>query len=65
MDKVKVGVVGVGHLGRFHTLNYAQIQGAELVGVTDIDQEKARRVASEGQCEAFDNIKSLLKEWML
>ena len=61
MDKVKVGVVGVGHLGRFHTLNYAQIQGAELVGVTDIDQEKARRVASEGQCEAFDNIKSLLK----
>ena len=59
MDKVKVGVVGVGHLGRFHTLNYTKIQEVELVGVTDIDQEKARRVASEGQCEAFENIESL------
>jgi len=61
LDRVKVGVVGSGHLGRFHTLNYAQIQEVELVGVTDIDQEKARRLALEGQCEAFENMESLLE----
>jgi predicted dehydrogenase len=61
LEKIKVGVVGTGHLGRFHTLNYAQIPDAELVGVTDLDFDKAQRVASEGRCEAFKDIDALLE----
>lgn len=60
LKKVNVGVVGAGHLGRFHTLNYARIPEVELVGVTDIDMEKARSLASEVQCEAIENLDDLL-----
>lgn len=60
LHKIRVGVIGVGHLGRFHTLNYAQIPELELVGVTDLDTEKAAHVAEEGRCEAFGEIDALL-----
>jgi predicted dehydrogenase len=35
---LKVGVIGVGHLGRHHARIYAAHAGAELIGVSDSDQ---------------------------
>jgi len=55
LDKVSVGVIGTGHLGRFHALNYAQIPEAELIGVSDSDPEKAGKVAREARCRVFEN----------
>ena len=57
---MKVGVIGIGHLGRYHTLKYAQIPEVDLVGVTDVDKKRAHEVASECWCKPFDNIDSLL-----
>ncbi|MBN1895690.1 Gfo/Idh/MocA family oxidoreductase [bacterium] len=62
MDKVSVGVIGTGHLGRFHALNYAQIPGVELVGVTDSDPEKAGKVAQEARCRVFANMDDMLAQ---
>ncbi|MBI5491486.1 MAG: Gfo/Idh/MocA family oxidoreductase [Deltaproteobacteria bacterium] len=44
--KIRVGVVGVGYLGKLHAEKYAKIPEAELVGVTDIDHARAREIAS-------------------
>ena len=41
-DKLRVGVVGVGYLGRFHALIYSRMQNVELAGVNDVDLEQAR-----------------------
>ena len=57
-----MGVIGVGHLGRFHALNYRQIEDAELVGVTDSNFSRASEIAQECQCTPFQNIESLLNE---
>ena len=46
-DKVRVGVVGVGYLGRFHALIYSRMAGVELVGVVDADAGRASAVAAE------------------
>ncbi|MBN2104442.1 Gfo/Idh/MocA family oxidoreductase [bacterium] len=62
MKKVKIGVIGVGHLGRFHTLNYRNIPNAELVGVSDTNPERAKEIAHECQCRAFPDVIGLLKE---
>ena len=62
MEKVRVGVVGVGHLGRFHAQNYAQIAAADLIGVYDVDSETAQRVASEFGCDSFSDQGELLKQ---
>lgn len=62
MDKVRVGVVGVGHLGDHHARIFSQIPDAFLVGLNDIDQEKGRRVAHKYATRYFKKLDDLLKE---
>ena len=45
MEAVRVGVVGVGHLGMHHARVYTEILGAQLVGVVDINDERAHTIA--------------------
>ncbi|MBK5939289.1 Gfo/Idh/MocA family protein [Halochromatium roseum] len=52
---LKVGVVGVGYLGRFHALIYSRLAQVELVGVCDTDPERAASVAAEASCAALDD----------
>ena len=41
-----VGVVGVGSMGRHHVRVYDGLESANLVGVHDADEERARRIAT-------------------
>jgi predicted dehydrogenase len=45
--EVPVGVIGVGALGRHHARHLVDIPGARLVGVCDLDGDRARAVAEE------------------
>lgn len=60
MERVPVGVVGVGHLGRHHARLYAADPGAELVAVVDRDLDRARAIAGEYGCEAYDDPAALV-----
>ena len=62
LNRIKVGVIGVGYLGRFHALNYAQIPEVELVGVTDLDSGRAQGVAQEAHCEVYPDPSTLLRD---
>ena len=42
----RVAVVGAGHLGRHHARLYAAMPHAELVGVADVDPDRAQSVAA-------------------
>ncbi len=42
--KLRVGVVGVGYLGKFHAEKYARMENAELVGVVDTDKNRADEI---------------------
>lgn len=55
-----VGVIGVGHLGRFHAQKYKLNRRAELVGVFDRDPERAAQVAAELATRVFPDAASLL-----
>ena len=44
-NPVRAAVVGVGYLGAFHAEKYASLPGVELVGVIDVDRERAAAVA--------------------
>jgi predicted dehydrogenase len=46
-SKIRVGVVGVGYLGKFHAEKYAGSDKAELVAVVDIDRERAEQVGKD------------------
>ena len=45
--RVRAAVVGAGHMGQYHTLVYAELWDVDLVGVVDIDFERARQVAGQ------------------
>ena len=41
---LKVGIFGVGHLGKFHLNNWKEIEGIKLVGFYDPSDENAIEV---------------------
>ncbi|HOZ48570.1 MAG TPA: Gfo/Idh/MocA family oxidoreductase [Candidatus Hydrogenedentes bacterium] len=43
--KTRIGVIGVGQIGKHHIENYRQIEDAEVVAIADIDEAEARRVS--------------------
>jgi len=47
MEKVKVAVIGVGHLGRFHAFKFAELEEAELVALVDVNENQLKKVAHE------------------
>lgn len=62
MDKIKVGVVGLGHLGQHHLRVYSELPEAFLVGVYDIDIAKAKKKAEQFHTKHFENLEDLLKD---
>lgn len=59
---LKVGVVGVGYLGRFHAEKYAALPETRLVGVSDLAWERARDVARALGTEAFAEYRLLFPQ---
>jgi predicted dehydrogenase len=58
--RLRVAVVGAGHLGRFHARIYAESPLAELVAVVDPNGDRAREVAAEsGGCLALEDAAEL------
>jgi len=60
MEKVKIGVAGVGHLGKFHTKLLGEIGNCELTGIYDLDYEKAKTVAEEFKTKAYQSLDELI-----
>jgi len=60
MERLRVGVVGVGHLGRHHARVFAGMDGVELVGVVDTRPEQARAVAEPLGIKALTDYQALI-----
>ncbi|CAB1056005.1 Oxidoreductase, Gfo/Idh/MocA family [Olavius sp. associated proteobacterium Delta 1] len=60
MDEIRVGVIGVGYLGKFHAEKYAAMDNVRLVGVADIDQSRAEDLAARLGSRAYAHYLDLL-----
>ncbi|WP_026193819.1 Gfo/Idh/MocA family protein [Capnocytophaga cynodegmi] len=60
MMKLKVGVLGAGHLGKIHLRLLKQSEKYELIGFYDSDQENAKKVSQEFDYQIFDSIEELV-----
>ncbi len=57
---LKIGVIGAGHLGKFHLNNWAAIEGVQLIGFCDTDYENAKVVAEKYAIPRFATTNELL-----
>ncbi len=57
---LKIGVFGVGHLGKFHLNNWKEIKGVELVGFFDPSNSNAQEVSEKYQLPRFLDEDALL-----
>jgi predicted dehydrogenase len=62
MEKLSIGVIGVGHLGKLHTKMLKQIENCELIGVFDANSEQAKTIAEEFGIPTLNSIDELLSK---
>ncbi len=61
MKKIKVAVIGVGHLGSRHLKTYHQMRDqAELVGISDLDKDAGQKLAREYHTTFFPDARDLI-----
>ena len=60
MDNIKIGVVGIGHLGSIHTKLWKSNANCTLSGIYDLDKERNLKISEEFSCIPFDSIEELI-----
>ncbi|MAA51686.1 MAG: UDP-N-acetyl-D-glucosamine dehydrogenase [Phycisphaerae bacterium] len=59
-DAMRCGVIGVGRMGRHHARVYAQLEGAELVGVVDRSEERRTAITDEWGGRPLSTVEELI-----
>ncbi len=57
---LKIGVIGAGHLGKFHLNNWLEIDDVEVVGFCDTDDTNANNVITKYNLKRFSSPDELL-----
>ena len=61
-EPIKVGVIGVGHLGQHHVKHYISLKDANLVGIVDTDQERAAEISKKFNIPIFNELQDFLNQ---
>jgi len=59
-DKLRIAVIGVGHLGEYHVQKYKVIPDVELVGVVDVDTNRVSEIANRYSTKAYTDHRDIL-----
>jgi predicted dehydrogenase len=62
MDRVKVGIIGVGYLGMQHARILSYLEDAELKAVADLDLQKAMQIGNRHGVGYYQNYEDMLDE---
>lgn len=61
MEKVRLGVIGLGGMGQGHLRSIKEVQEAELTAVSDVDAEINKKISEEYGVPGFTNYEELLE----
>ena len=59
---LKVGVIGAGHLGKFHLNNWGEIEGIQLIGFCDTDDANAKLVSEKYNIPRYTETEKLIDD---
>ncbi len=60
--KIRLGVIGVGYLGKYHAEKYAAMEEADLIGVADLNGEASESLAVRLGTKSYPDYRELLPE---
>ena len=61
-SKIKVGVIGVGHLGKHHVHHFSNITDVDLRGIYDINTEASVKVSKQHKTKSFKTLFELIEK---
>lgn len=61
MESKRVGVIGVGHLGQHHARVYTELLDTRLVGVVDIDENRAHFISDNLGVPCYTDMERLIE----
>lgn len=59
--KIRLGVIGTGHMGQYHVNVAKQLSQAELVGIFDADLERSKQISEKHGTQSFSTIEDMLE----
>ena len=59
-NKLKYGIIGAGHLGNYHAQQLNNVGGAKLLGVFDLQQDKAEEFSKIYNIKHYATLNDLL-----
>ena len=59
-NKIKIGLIGAGHLGKYHINHLSKHPDIDFIGFFDTDQEVANQVSSEFSVKPFKDFNQLI-----
>jgi virulence factor len=62
MDRIRVGVIGVGVMGERHCRVYSGLRKVDLVGIADLNADRGQTVAANYETHYFEDYRLLLDE---
>ena len=61
MKRLKIGLLGVGHLGKFHLNCIKMTPELELVGFFEANEKHAAKISAEHNIKCFESVEALLE----
>ena len=65
-EKIKLGLFGVGHLGKVHLKLLKELAGErddlEIIGINDISPDKLKEISKEFEITAYENRNELIEK---
>lgn len=62
MDKVRVAVIGTGHLGSIHAKLYKEIENCSLIGICDTDKTRLNKISGDLGVAGFSDYRELFNK---
>ena len=62
MEKIKIGIIGVGYLGEFHVKQLKRCENADIVGIYDINENRLKTISTAYNVHAFMSTEKLLQK---
>ncbi len=57
---IKFGLIGCGHMGKFHASKLKAIKSVDFVACYDVDPERAKEIAKAGKCAVFKTVEEFI-----